>query len=158
MKNLKTIVAVLIILIFSNQKMYAQAGTLDPTFGNGGIVITNTISYHNKSLIQNDSKILIYSSPTLHRFNSDGTYDESFGINGMIEHDINNKFGGVYNSFALQNDGKIICTGEYYAKGDRNLAGIFRCNTNGSLDSSFGIYGLDTIGIDNINYITGIVV
>ncbi|MFZ1800790.1 MAG: T9SS type A sorting domain-containing protein, partial [Chitinophagaceae bacterium] len=124
----------------------------------GGIIVTTTVTYNDKSLIQNDGKILIYSIRTLDRFNPDGSYDVNFGINGRIVHDFNGKVGGSYNSFALQNDGKIICTGEYYAKGDRNLACLFRCNSDGSLDSSFGINGLDTVGIDNTNYITGVLV
>ncbi|MFZ1798998.1 MAG: hypothetical protein WAU24_03970, partial [Chitinophagaceae bacterium] len=139
--------------------MYAQPGTLDPTFGNGGIKIHKKISYGNKSLIQPDGKIIMLSSENvLDRFNPDGSYDDSFGINGRSEIDFNGKLSSSNNSFALQSDGKIVCNGEYYSVDGKIFSGVFRCNPDGTLDSSFGNNGMDSVHIDNLNYPSGIVV
>jgi len=159
MKHLKSNIIFLIVLFFCNQDMYAQSGTLDPTFGNGGIKIHKKISYGNKSLIQPDAKIIILSSENvLDRFNPDGSYDDSFGINGRSEIDFNGKLYSSNNSFALQSDGKIVCNGEYHSVEGKIFSGVFRCNPDGTLDSSFGNNGMDSIHIDNLNYPSGIVV
>ncbi|MFZ1799302.1 MAG: T9SS type A sorting domain-containing protein, partial [Chitinophagaceae bacterium] len=94
----------------------------------------------------------------LDRFNADGSYDQSFGENGRTTIDFKGKIYTQNNSFALQNDGKIVCNGYYYAKDGDIYSGVFRCNTDGSIDSSFGNFGLDSIKIDNQNFGTGIVV
>ncbi len=159
MKTFKTFVTFFIAIIFCNQKTYAQAGTLDPTFGVGGIVIIDSYTYNNKSLIQEDGKIILFSTTgILDRFNPDGTYDETFGNNGRITHTFNGKVGGANNNFSLQIDGKILCTGVYHKFNGNIDACAFRCNPDGSIDSSFGTNGLDTVEIDKQHYPTGIVV
>ncbi len=61
MKYLKAFLLVSIVVFFCNQKIHAQAGTLDPTFGEGGIVIYDTFTTSNASLIQPDGKIVLLS-------------------------------------------------------------------------------------------------
>ncbi|MBS1731153.1 MAG: T9SS type A sorting domain-containing protein [Bacteroidetes bacterium] len=159
MKQINILLTFIIVLLFCNQKTYAQAGTLDPTFGDGGIVIIDSFTYNNKSLLQEDGKILLFSSTgILDRFNYDGTYDNSFGNNGRITHTFDGKVGDANNNFVIQNDSKIIYTGVYYQSNGNIDACTFRCNSDGSIDSSFGINGLDIIEIDKLNLIRGIVV
>ena len=78
---------------------YNQNGSLDNSFGNNGIVITpvnNFSSEPNSVVIQNDGKILVggYITTTkfengdrdyaIVRYNSDGSLDNSFGVNGIV--------------------------------------------------------------------------
>ncbi len=159
MKNIKTIIAFFILLVFFNQKLNAQIGTLDPTFGNGGLIISDSItSQQNRSLIQNDGKILVYGiNKSIDRFNPDGSFDESFGNKGRTYIYINGLIS-FRNYFALQSNGKIVCTAQYQPVPGNYLSCIFRCNTDGSLDSSFGYQGRDTVMMDILNAPTGIVI
>ncbi|MEO7210058.1 MAG: T9SS type A sorting domain-containing protein [Chitinophagaceae bacterium] len=158
MKNIKTLITFFIAIICFNQKINAQAGTLDPTFGEGGVLIVDASTFSPQSLIQPDGKILMNSSGNLDRFNPDGSYDEGFGINGRSTNKFNGKVYSTNNNFTLQEDGKILCLGQYQASLQSFLSGVFRCNPDGSLDSSFGINALDTVKIDVLQYPTGIVV
>ncbi|MBS1729979.1 MAG: hypothetical protein JSS67_04290, partial [Bacteroidetes bacterium] len=162
MKNIIKILIIIFSFYVKAQTVYAQAGTLDPTFGNGGLVIsTNLFSTGNYSIIQNDGKIIVSGADTgisLYRFKPDGTFDSSFGINGHFYY---NKFGKFYGpelkTFALQSDGKIVCAARYFPGGHTNI-GIIRCNSNGTFDSSFGSNGLDSLDIDVLNIATGLVI
>ena len=72
--------------------LMARAGTLDPKFGNGGIVFTaNTVA--NAGALQGDGKIVVAGSiatnqnqqqPGLLRYNTNGTLDPNFGIGGKV--------------------------------------------------------------------------
>ncbi len=165
MKNLKTFLLISIVVFLSNQKIHAQAGTLDPTFGEGGVVIYDTFNTSNASLIQPDGKIVLFSdgldAMSISRFNTDGSFDLSFGINGRAYYNYNNsKLGRPY-EMALQEDGKLVMVCNYFPKGYTGGifdVGIIRCNTNGTPDSSFGVNGLDTVEFDKFNTAHGLVI
>ncbi len=164
MKNIFKILFAIVFVLLIKQNLYAQAGTLDPTFGVGGLVVENTYNLASHSIILADGKILLigeYGGLCLDRFNPDGTYDESFGVNGRYSIGMNGKLvGSQYKAFALLNDGKIIVSARYYPtgiSGNINLA-LVRINSNGSLDSSYGINGLDTLELDTYTTATGLVV
>lgn len=71
------------------------------------------------------------------KLDSFGHLDTSFGVNGMIEFE-------DFTRIALQNDGKIIVTGDkFFNKNSRRtFHKIARYHPNGALDSLFGISGL----------------
>ena len=83
---------VLIMFSGSTYSFAQSAGTLDNTFGTGGIVITSldTIRDRGNSLaIQSDGKIILGGSTSenytaydfaLARYNNDGSLDTTFGI------------------------------------------------------------------------------
>lgn len=115
---------------------YNTNGTLDNTFGTSGKQLTNfgnTDDTARSLVIQNDGKFLLAGSAdnnfAIARYNSDGSLDNTFGINGMQVSD----FGSLdyATSIKLQSDGKIIVGGTLLA----------RYNANGSLDISFGSNG-----------------
>jgi uncharacterized delta-60 repeat protein len=89
---------------------YNPDGSLDPTFGNGGVVIDKPGA--TALLLEPDGK-LITARGSLSRFNADGSRDETFGNGGVVT----STFGGevdVYNeirALALQPDGKLVATG-----------------------------------------------
>jgi uncharacterized delta-60 repeat protein len=133
---------------------YNPDGTLDPTFGDGGKVITVATVRQSASglLILPDGKIMISGSiglPTefdtsflLLRFNPDGSVDSTFGNGGTVMTNINNDYDAAY-ALALQSDGKIVAAGKRgiqfnpteQRKGNVALA---RYNPDGSLDTTFG--------------------
>ncbi len=130
---------------------------LDPSFGNGGRVITqvtgntNAMEAGSAVRIQQDGKIVVGGTVTIGtnsytlvaRFNSDGSVDTSFGQNGIATNFFNQ--GCFGNALVIQPDGKIIIGGRATDDFGSNF-GLARYGTNGVLDPSFG--GTGTIVTD----------
>lgn len=141
---------------------YNTDGTVDTTFGISGKVITNitgTNSFSSMSmLIQIDGKIVIASTIDsvnndnfiLIRYNSNGTFDNTFGIGGIQTTDIGSLYESAL-SVAIQTDGKIVVCGKTQIGGYYDFA-ILRYNSNGILDNSFGLGGIITtsLGITDV--------
>ncbi|NNE66564.1 MAG: hypothetical protein HKN33_08350 [Pyrinomonadaceae bacterium] len=139
---------------------YDQAGNLDPSFGVGGIVEPSIGTEPNKLTglrIQPDGKIVAvgYSQSSandygvvLARFNSDGTSDLSFGVDGVV---LSNRASG--DALAIQADGKLV-VGGWTSTNTRNTRRfmVLRFNPDGSVDSTFGLNGetITTIFEENI--------
>ena len=138
------------ILLIASTRVAAQAGQLDPSFGQGGIVTTDfgnqinsDIATANALTIQPDGKIVVcggapgsngFPNATVARYNPDGTLDKGFGIAG-----VNTLLGQfeILSAIALQTDGKIVATG---AAGEE--IDVIRFNADGQLDSAFGTGGI----------------
>ena len=130
--------------------IFAQAGTTDLSFSGDGkaIFCFDTNSIANNSILQNDGKVIVtglkeYNTSFACRVNSDGTIDSSFGNDGIvvIATNLTTEANSLCYSSALQNDGKIILVGNFTAfSGDHNLM-VIRLNSNGSLDTNFGVNG-----------------
>ncbi len=106
-------------------------GSLDATFGSGGIVVTavgegSDFDYANAVAIQTDGKIVAagttgpssgYGGTTdkfaLVRYNTNGTLDTAFGAGGKVTTTIGTYSSNAY-AIALQTDGKIVATGRSY--------------------------------------------
>jgi len=119
--------------------LMAQAGTLDPTFGINGIVTTANTGA-NAAVLQSDGKIVVAGSipasqnqqqPGLLRYNTNGTLDPNFGAGGEVM--IAGTNAGPAFAVAVQTDGKILAA----APANLRLT-VFRFNTNGSPDNTFG--------------------
>ncbi len=125
---------------------YNPNGGLDASFGVGGKVYaaispTNEVAY--AVALQPDGKIIVagyVESPATNsvnfliaRFDADGRLDTNFGNNGKAT--INRRGVNALNAVVVQPDGKIVAVGETR---DEARAAIFRFNSNGSLDTSFG--------------------
>jgi uncharacterized delta-60 repeat protein len=92
-------------------------GTLDGTFGQGGISLFGMTQYdfgaHWHSIAQQpDGKIVCFGDsenhgPVVARYWADGTLDTTFGIEGLVRLPVTFGAYGV----ALQGDGKIVFTG-----------------------------------------------
>ncbi|MFN9436542.1 MAG: delta-60 repeat domain-containing protein, partial [Planctomycetota bacterium] len=135
---------------------YNADGSLDNSFGTGGIVTTDIGASHDNGYsvtLQPDGKIVVGGSASngsdldfaLVRYNADGTIDTSFGTGGKST----TSFGtgiDLCNSVTMQPDGKIVLAG--YAKtGTTDVFALMRCNADGTLDTSFGIDGKLTTDI-----------
>jgi uncharacterized delta-60 repeat protein len=125
---------------------YNRDGTLDPTFGDGGRVLTtfepNSIDGAQAVVILRDGKIvaagLTRSGPTrefaVARYLPNGALDPSFDGDGLVVTPISAGDDIVFD-LAVQPDGKLIAAG-WSSPGGFDIA-IARYNPDGSLDSSF---------------------
>lgn len=128
-----------------NNTVEAQAGALDPSFGNGGIVTTDVDQVQNYgygSVMQPDGRILMVGGTygpvdtvfTVVRYASDGALDPTFGAGGIVQLDFNgSEAQGL--EIALQTDGRIVVGG--IATGTNYDFGLARLMPDGSLDPSF---------------------
>ncbi len=133
---------------------YRGDGTLDPTFGNSGIVTTklgSADSQVNALALQADGRIIAagYAFNATNnkdfavvRYLANGSLDPSFGSNGMVLTAIDDGLDEV-NGLAIQSDGKIIAAGIAVATApviDANVA-LARYLPDGTLDLGFGFNG-----------------
>ena len=122
---------------------------VDMSFGDGGMVATSfglgIPGYASAVVIQPDGKIVTAGRAGVHcalaRHNSDGSLDSSFGVGGRV---VTVFFGSGDQAFAivLQPDGRILVAGTSYPGGRDGQFVLARYNSDGSLDSSFGVEGL----------------
>ena len=140
MKNI-----LLIILILLSFTVYAQPGSLDATFGIGGKVnnaIGNSFCKGNAVALQKDGKIIVAGASVnnfaLVRYNSDGTFDTTFGFNGIVSTDFESGIDEAF-SIAIQGDGKIVVAGNTSKHGYDFATAKY--NNDGTLDSTFGSGG-----------------
>jgi uncharacterized delta-60 repeat protein len=140
---------------------YTPNGSLDPSFGSGGIV-TTAVSSNDEiyaATLQADGRIVVagYSETTnpgpaliaVGRYNADGTLDASFGTNGRVT----TSLSGVWDmatAVVMQPDGGIVVAG-YSSPSTAQQAVVLRYAADGSLDLSFGSAGvvwIPTSGFD----------
>jgi uncharacterized delta-60 repeat protein len=125
-------------------------GTLDQSFGNGGVVIIPGSDFSLAQIIgvaiQSDGKIVVGSSNLeagfgplfmLARLNVNGSLDTTFDGTGIVETQIGS-FGAAASVLALQPDGKILLAGQSV---------MARYDANGQLDDSFGNGGEAAISV-----------
>lgn len=131
--------------LFFHAYCYSQAGILDPTFGEDGIVITPLGSNYdniNSIALQPDGKIVaggFYAGATddfaLTRYHEDGSLDDTFGDGGIVFTDFYESIERI-TAIGIQDDGKIVAAGYTYFVGKYYFA-LARYNADGSLDLTF---------------------
>ncbi|MBL7999404.1 MAG: T9SS type A sorting domain-containing protein [Candidatus Kapabacteria bacterium] len=126
-------------------------GRPDTNFGNGGrlILLDNPRTGIGDIRRMSDGKYIVSCSffdgasefdAGLMRLNMDGTPDSTFGINGFrVYH--NPILYDLCEGMELQPDGKVVMICRQYMKYDQSVVAIYRMNSDGSVDSSFGTYG-----------------
>ena len=132
---------------------YNDDGSLDASFGTGGIVSTSFGDFDEAGistlLLQPDGKILAvgysmlvfpFFNIALARYNRDGSLDPSFGVGGKVTTILE---GGdsVATAAALQPDGRIVVAVHYLTLDSGADFALARYNGDGSLDPSFGENG-----------------
>jgi len=101
---------------------YTANGALDPSFGNGGKVISPIGSYNNfarSMALQSDGKIVLagYASTAngddfaLARYTTDGVLAPTFGCDGKVISHLGSFEDAAY-CIAIQSDGKIVVAGQ----------------------------------------------
>jgi uncharacterized delta-60 repeat protein len=128
----------------------ASAGSLDPSFGTGGLAAVPADFSAGTMLPQPDGTILVLATVTntvtdgaefgVLRYNANGTLDTSFGTGGEAVA----SFPGATTEPAgifVQSDGKIVVAGSEDIPNDGENAAVVRFNADGTLDTSFGSSG-----------------
>jgi len=134
---------------------YNPNGTLDNNFGINGKV-TGEFYKIRSVVIQSSGKIVLvggFDVFALTRYNSNGTIDNSFGYAGRTTTD----FGSNTEAYSatVQTDGKILVAGwTYYGAKTSSDFALARYNSDGTLDSGFGLSGKITtdFGADEVAY------
>ena len=153
-----SLLASLAILLFVSTLAAAQAGQLDPTFGQGGIVTADFGDQINSNravagavTVQQDGKILVcggipsstgFPVAAIARYNTNGSLDTSFGTSGFA---VTQNLGAL-SAITIQTDGKIVVVGPI----DSIEINVARYSSSGTLDPTFG-----TGGIFNSGFIGG---
>lgn len=127
---------------------YLINGAIDSSFGSYGKSILDSIgnSLVESIVLQPDGKILAGGfnyypfNFAIARFLSNGKLDSTFGTNGLTSISFGNELTSLGYSLALQSNGKILLTGNLNLGQNGNI-GTIRFNSNGKLDSTFGIDG-----------------
>ena len=141
---------------------YNANGTLDTTFGTGGIVTTSIGSIndyaHALRIQSSDNKIVVagysFNSTSnkydlaLVRYNADGSLDTTFNAAGTKPGTVTTSIIGSINDFAddlrIQPDGMIVAAGYSYSSSSKCNFALLRYNVNGTLDTGFGTGGIVT--------------
>jgi uncharacterized delta-60 repeat protein len=132
---------------------YNTDGSLDTTFGSGGIVTTSIFRDDTAMAValQQDGRIVVagtatlgsFSRFTLIRYNTDGSLDATFGFGGIVdERRMSSQTRSM--DLAIQSDGKIVVAGQAnFSSPKANFTAILvRYETDGSRDVTFGDRGL----------------
>ncbi len=130
----------IVIVIASSTLAFGQAGTLDPTYGSGGLATVFSQASGNlltAAAIQADDKVVMVGTnpgDVLVRLNTNGTLDASFGTNGVVSENFN--VLGPPMAVVIQPNQQIL----QFASGFLGTA-IARFNSDGSMDTTFGTGG-----------------
>lgn len=133
---------------------YDSNGALDSGFDGDGKVLTSIglLSVSYGVALQDDGKIVVVGTATpggsfqfaVVRYNADGSLDTSFDGDGIVLTDISADHDQA-RAVAIQADGKIVVAGLTYPNsGSDSAESVARYNTDGSLDTSFGVGGIVT--------------
>lgn len=157
-KSLIIVIAILVIINFQTQNLNAAWGDFDPNFGFLGAQTEQmTDHYPQKVAFQTDGKILVMGYRLLstgkkrlflRRYLPSGQPDSSFGSDGSaIIYTLVNKIDDDTGSdIAVMPNGQIAVAGS----NKDNLPTIWKFNSDGRLDGTFGNGGIKTIS--NPNY------
>jgi uncharacterized delta-60 repeat protein len=127
---------------------YQPDGSLDPTFGSGGVVTTNLDGYGaTGAAVQPDGRIVVagqvrladHNAFLVARYLPDGAVDRSFGIEGVVTTDFG--VGAGAEDVAVGPDGSIVAAG-----GAGGRFAVARYRPNGRPDPTFGDGGTVTTG------------
>lgn len=126
---------------------YLPDGTLDHTFGTGGIARSTLIAAlhavlaaDGKLFVAGFSRVMASEVPALARFNTDGTLDATFGGDGVVVLSSPNLFA---NGLAIQPDGKLVVISSFGTQATHYSFGVARIlPDDGALDATFGTGGV----------------
>ncbi len=138
-------------------------GTFDNTFNDSGSVVISdfTESYAYDCFIRDDGKILIVGAAAnpsyefnmvLLRLNADGSRDDSFGTNGVVVTEFNQRDEYAYGVSKLS-DNTFIVAGSIADSLNQAVPTIVKFKEDGSVDQFFGNNGIVQIPVissDNV--------
>jgi uncharacterized delta-60 repeat protein len=139
---------------------YRPDGSLDPTFGSAGKVLTDFGSDSDDDagalVIQPDGKLVVAGTSNgdfaLARYLPNGALDPTFGSGGTVLTDVGSGSDDGAMALALQPDGKLVVAGR--SDGDFALA---RYKPNGTLDTTFSGEGKVTTTFGDSSQATALI-
>lgn len=148
---MKKTIYIFFILFTANNFVRAQPGSLDLSFGSGGIVTTDFFSDTDvgySMAIQSDGKIVVAGEAlissdhvfALTRFNVDGSLDTTFDFDGKVSMHVGME-DNTCRAVKVQADGKIVVAGCIQNGINFDLS-LIRYNSDGSIDSTFDSDGI----------------
>ncbi len=137
---------------------YSRDGSLDPTFGSGGLVTTTIASGGAAAAavaVQQDGRIvaagLAYTARDLQgakvalaRYEPDGSLDASFGAGGTVTTALGDD--PSVRGIGIRSDGKIVVAGRF--RDQQSMFALARYDADGALDSRFGRGGVVRTAFD----------
>ena len=136
---------------------YTGNGTLDTTFGTGGIVVQDdaaggtgadrgasvTVDANGRILVAGYSWNGTDDDMVIWRYNGDGTLDTSFDTDGMVVHNSAAGGNGADHGWSVSTaaNGKIVVAGDSWNGANSDMV-IWRYNGDGTLDTSFDTDGI----------------
>ena len=174
MKHLFSLCAVVAqaVLLFFSPALFAASADPDATFNGGGggngLVIHNQDPFGNLRIlslnsitVQPDGKIVVVGEKStsnasdyhsfVARLLTDGSRDNSFDGDGWLELDVPDLRDSAF-EVLVQADGKIVVGGQLVSNDNAPNNGNFyaaRLNSDGTLDSSFGVQGVRVVNYPN---------
>jgi uncharacterized delta-60 repeat protein len=136
---------------------YTPAGTLDNSFGSGGVFTYAgpgvNMDRAFAAAIQMDGKIIITGASVVNgkddvlvlRLNINGTLDGTFGSNGIVTYSGAGDNSDYGNAVALREDGRIVVLGAQ-SNGSAFDILLLQLTAAGALDSQFGTGGVVIYG------------
>ena len=131
--------------------VFAQNGVLDTTFGTNGLVnhTNNEDPEAFNTILEVDNNQFLAAgtmgyNAVIIRFNEDGSVDNSFGTNGILELDFGGTREDIEDMLRLP-DGKILITAETKNSNDDYDFIVAKLNDDGSYDTTFGTNGVTVI-------------
>ena len=146
---------------------YTATKDLDPTFGEGGFVLTdfdNSYDWAYAMALLPDGKILLAGVSdasgskdfALARYNPDGSLDRSFGKDGKVIESSRSLHADIIRGMAIQQDGKIVVAGVTYEDvatlGPNGDFMVARFLPDGRNDLTFGLGGVITTDFADSSY------
>ncbi len=138
---------------------YNADGTLDPSFdGDGLLTIEEFLGQMYSIQLLSQNQIMFVggtgggSRVALGKINADGTRDNNFGTNGLLETNFVNSTFDNANKLLLQDDGKFIITGTTFKDMTSWVMSGQRFNSDGSVDTTFGDGGAFFIDLSERGY------
>jgi uncharacterized delta-60 repeat protein len=134
-------------IAFSAFTLHAQQGSLDPSFGTGGVALTDfgfeDLGY--AMALQSDGKIVVGGKSgtssydiSVARYNANGTLDTTFSGDGKYLDTLG--IHATCNAVCIQPDGKIVLGGFANVGGFKYFT--MRLNANGTRDTSYDFDGV----------------
>jgi uncharacterized delta-60 repeat protein len=133
---------------------FDRNGSLDTSFGTGGVVVLSGTGGATGLVLQPDGKLVVKNFNSLVRLRGDGTLDTSFGGDGSVHTEVEVSLVNLANpSLVLQPDGKLVVAGSRPRPSDVELCSssfepcardfaLERFNPDGNRDTSFGSGGI----------------
>lgn len=134
-----------------------SAGSLDPTFGQGGVVLVNDASQFDTttvaSVMQPDGKAVLVGTAKTNtgaagaviRLDANGQRDATFGDAGAVTLADPGYASFTATAVAIDASGNLLVVGTAVRRAVRPMAAIARVKPDGSLDATFGDGGWVTI-------------